>query len=265
MFSRLARSISKKRLLSSRFLPSLSSSQRIFNSGSIRFDSTLTKNYDFFKKEMDDAHAKSLKARDESVVGQYGWVPFYGMIGVIFLSKEIVVVGTEFMLFSAFLSFFATSYILLGETVTKMSTEILAENKTKFDHLFDWSIANLRVYKAKTEVEVDTVSVLENMLKQQREVEKMYIAAQNLQQRHEFQQAIIDKLTQIKIKEDAEAALERSQLIDTAVANVYKSFTEDTGPLREAALVNAISLLGTDGSTTLEEDPVKKLFVKEFQ
>jgi len=146
-----------------------------------------------------------------------------------------------------------------------MTTDVLAENKTKFDDLFDWNIANLRVYKTKTEVEVDTVSVLENLLKQQREVEKMYIAAQNLEQRHEFQQAIIDKLTQIKIKEDAEAALERSQLIDTAVANVYKSFTEDTGPLREAALVNAISLLGTDGSTTLEDDPVKKLFVKEFQ
>jgi len=111
MFSRLARPISKKRLLTSRFLPSLSSSNRIFNCGSIRFDSTLTKNYDFFKNEMDDAHAKALKLRDEGIIGQYGWVPFYGMIGVIFLSKEIVVVGTEFMLFSAFMSFFLRVHI----------------------------------------------------------------------------------------------------------------------------------------------------------
>lgn len=259
MFSRFARPISSNsRLISNRLLPALSC-------GSVRFNSTSAANYEIFKKQMDETNAIALKNRDEGVIGRFGWVPFWGMLGTIALSKEIVVVNTEFMLFCCFSSWAWVVYIGAGEMVTSALTQSLADQKTLFDKVTDWQVEKMKVYKAKTQVNVDTVPVLKEMLKQQREVEKHYLEAQNLEQRHIVRQAILDKLNQIKVREDAEAAKERTELIDLAVANVYKAFETDEGPLQVEALTNAISLLGTDGSTTLEADPVKKLFVKQFQ
>lgn len=258
MFSRIARPISNK------VLPALPSCVKVLNLGSVRFDSTSTGNYDYFKKNMDDANVAALKVRDEGVVGQFGWAPFWGMVGVIAVSKEIVVVDTPFMLAVCFGAWSFSAYVFAGETVTAGLTRMLADNKTMFDRVTEWQVEKMRVYKAKTQVEVDTVPVLQTMLEQQRVVEKNYLAAQNLEQRHALRQAILDKLKQIKVREDAESALERTLLIDAAVANVLKAFETD-GTLQKSALDCAIALLGTDGMTTLEADPVKKLFVKQFQ
>jgi len=262
--SRLSRPAQTNRIVASRLLPSLPRCGKVLNASPARFDSTSAANYELFKKQMDDANKDALKVRDEGVVGQFGWVPFYGMVGVIALSKEIVVCGTEFMLASAFGVWAFCAYIGVGEIATKSMTEMLADQKTMFDRVSDYQIEKMKVYKAKTQVDVDAVPVLKEMLAQQREVQKAYITAQNIEQRHALRQAIVDKLSQIKVREDAEASLERSRLVDAAVAGVYNAFETDEGPLKEAALANAISLLGTDGMTTLEADPVKKLFVKAF-
>lgn len=262
MFSRLARPINSH---GARLIPAVPSCAKVLNRGSVRFDSTATANYEFFKKDMEEKNAAALKRRDEGIIGQFGWLPFYGMLGTIFLSKELIVVETEFMLFSAFGAWAFVAYVGLGETLTSTVTQHLADQKTMFDKATDWQVAKMRVYKAKTQVEVDTVPVLKEMLATQRKVEAEYLTATNLEQRHALRQAILDKLNQIKVREDAAAALERSQLINAAVANVYAAFEEDDGPLKEESLDLAISLLGTDGSTTLDNDPVKKLFVKQFE
>lgn len=260
MFSRIARPVT-----SNKVLPTLPRCVKVFNLGSVRFDSTQAANHAYFQKHMDDANVAALKARDEGIIGQFGWIPFWGMVGVIAISKELVVVDTAFMLATCFGTWAFSAYVLGGEAVTSGITNMLADNKTMYDKVTDWQVEKMRVYKAKTQVEVDTVPVLEEMLQQQRAVEKSYLAAQNLEQRHALRQAILDKLNQIKVREDAEAALERTILIDSAVANVLKAFETDSGPLQESALDCAIALLGTDGMTALEDDPVKKLFVKEFQ
>jgi len=258
MFSRIARPVSKN-------VSALPSCIKVLNLGSVRFDSTSAANLEYFKNQIDEANTKALKARDEGVIGQFGWIPFWGMVGVIAISKEIVVADPALMLAACFGTWSFSAYVLAGESLTSGITQLLADNKTMFDKATDYQIEKMRVYKAKTQVEVDTVPVLQEMLKQQRAVEKNFLAAQNLEQRHALRQAILDKLNQIKVREDAEAALERSLLIDKAVANVYKAFETDDGSLQESSLDCAIALLGTDGMTTLEADPVKKLFVKEFQ
>jgi len=264
MFNRLIRPSHTSRVLTRKLLPTLPSCNKVLNLGSVRFDSTTTANYEYFKKHMDDTNTAALKARDNGPVGQFGWLPFYGMLGVIAISKELVVCGTEFMLACSFGAWAFIAYVGLGHMATDTMTQALADHKTLFDKVTNWQVEKMRVYKAKTQVEVDTVPVLKEMLIQQRETEKAYLTAQNLEQRHALRQAILDKLNQIKVREDAEAALERSLFIDAAVAKVYKAFETDTGPLQNEAIVNAISILGTDGSTKLANDPVKKQFVKAF-
>jgi len=264
MFSRLARPINTH---GARLIPALPSCGKVLNLGSVRFESIRTRadNYEHFDKVAEEMNQAALKRRDEGVVGQFGWLPFYGMLGTILISKELVVLQTEFMLATAFGAWAFVAYITLGESVNNYLTGILADNKTRYDHIAAWHLAKLRVYKAKTQIEAETGSVLEEMLSSQRKVEAEYLNATNLEQRHALRQAVLDKLNQIKVREDAAAALERTQLINSAVANVYSTFEEDDGPLREEALELAISLLGTDGSTSLEDDPVKKLFVKQFE
>lgn len=264
MLSRVGRPICANGIFAKKLIPSLASTQ-FLNRGSIRFESNAAKNLKIFEKIETDANEKALQLRDSSPVGQFGWLPFYGMVGTIMLSKELLLINAEFTLAAAYGAMFTALYIGLGETANKFITNFLADEKTKFDDLRDWQIEKMRVYKAKTQLPVDTVPVLQEMLKQQRDVNKNYLAAQNLEQRVALRQAFVDKLMQIKVQEDAAAAAERAALVTAAVDNVYAAFEEDKGPLREAALVNAISLLGTDGSSNLADDPVKKLFVKEFQ
>jgi len=262
MLSRLVHRPANLNLLN-KVIPSLPSYRKVLNHGQIRFASSSSLEY--FEKIENDANADAIKLRNEGPVGQFGWIPFYGMVGVIAISKELVVCGTEFMLAFAFGSWVFISYVGFGEMISKSVTEGLADRKDMFDKISDYHIEKLRVHKAKTQVGIETVPILEEMLKQQRSVEKAYLAAQNFEQRHALQKAFLAKLNQIKVLEDAEAALERSLLIDKAVENVYNAFVTDKGPLGVEALETAISLLGTDGSTRLENDPVKKLFLKELQ
>jgi len=266
MFNRLARPLIQSNansILINKLVPSLPRYFKNLDGGHAQFATKASLEY--FQRFEDEANKAALKVRDESPVGQFGWLPFWGFVSTILISKELVPGGPEFMLLTTFGVTVFLVYAGLSENFAAAVREELAEKKDMFDRATDYHIERMRVYKAQTQIGVDSVPVLEQMLQQQREVQRSFIAAQNLEERHALQKAFLEKLTAIKTREDAEAALARSMLIDEAVKNVIAAFAEDEGPLRSEALLNAISLMGTDGSTTLEQDPVKKLFVKELQ
>lgn len=200
-----------------------------------------------------------------SIMSKWGTIPTLGLLTGALLSKEIVLFNEEFLLFGVWGAFLATAYVGIGDQVHDSLQGMIEERQQRFDDIMDMYIEGVNVYKAKQQWQLDSVQVLEDMLKDERQMLEVSYAAKNLQLRNAAHAAMLAKLNSIKTQEDLAAAKANEELVEKCMAAVRADFAMGAIDAKtKAALLN--TAIGNIGTAKLSgaEDPVKASFIKNL-
>lgn len=200
------------------------------------------------------------------IVSKYGTTTFVGMVAAILVSKEIFILDAEFLLSLEIGAFAMTAYVLTGDTINKMSEEQDATATKQFNGANDFMIEMFNQYKMVQSTVQNKPEVMKQYAAEYKQAIEAHAAYSTVKPQHEARAKVLAALEQFKVKEEHEAAMEWQNNVDRAVANVTKAFTSNDAKLNDQMIELAIANLGfTKPATTEDNDPVKKMFLKEFE
>jgi hypothetical protein len=215
---------------------------------------------------LQNATAGSLKQEDDSVIAKYGTIPFFGMLATILVSKEIYIIDAEWLLSMEIVLFVTAGYVMTGDTIDKYCQAEDEKKLNTFNDQNDLMLAICDQYKRENMVAQDKPDVMRQYLAEHEESVKQFAAYEAAVPRHAARAKLLQTLEQIHQKEKSAADEEWKKAIEDAVTNVRAAFEDgaDRVKLSDEAFTLAIKCMGEHPDTTPEEDPVKRLFMKQF-
>ena len=198
------------------------------------------------------------------IIKKYGSTTFWGMFAAILVSKEIYILDAEFLLSCEVGLFALTGYVLTGDTLEKWSEEQDKEKSDRFNDASDFMLEMFNQYRTVQGTASSKPVVVEQYLKAYKSAMEEHAAFQSIKPAHAARVSVLQALEGIRAREEHAAAMEWQETVNTAVANVTKAFTSGDEALTAETLDLAINNLGIEPSAD-QVDPVKRLFMKEFE
>lgn len=201
----------------------------------------------------------------KAIIDKYGAVSFWGMLGAILVTKEIYVIDAETLLACQILSVAGTFYVLTGDSVNKWSEDEDKAVTKKFHEANDFMLDMFKNYKD-TQVSIqDKPAVCADYLTEFKEAITENAAYKTVLPKHAARASVLAALESIANKEQAAASEAWKNTVSSIVANVETAFEAENPKLETEMLDLAVASLGfTKPSTSVENDPVKRMFVDEF-
>jgi len=162
-------------------------------------------------------------------------------------------------------AFVLTGYVLTGDTLNKMSEEQDKATVAKFEAANDFMIEMFTQYKMVNDTLKNKPAVMKQYAEEYKNAIEAHAAYQTIKPAHAARASVLAALESIKTKEEHATAMAWQEAVDTATANVTAAFEGDK-KLEDEMFNLAVQNLGfSSPDTTEQNDPVKRLFMKEFQ
>jgi len=198
-------------------------------------------------------------------IEKYGAGTFWGMFAAIIVSKEVFILDAEFMLACEIAAFVVTGYVLTGDTITKMSEDQDKATTDRFMQANDFMIEMFNQYKMINSTLQNKPAVMKQYAQEYQTAIEAHAAYQTIKPAHAARASVIAALESIKVKEEHANAMAWQEAVDKAVANVNAAFEKGDKKLSDEMFDLAVKNLGFSAvQTTEKEDPVKRLYMKEF-
>jgi hypothetical protein len=222
-----------------------------------------------FFPPVDVAAPVAVKAEENGdvadLINKYGKSTFWGMFAAILVSKEVFIIDAEFMLACEIGAFVLTGYVLTGDTLNKMSEEQDKATVAKFEAANDFMIEMFTQYKMVNSTLQNKPAVMKQYAEEYKSAIEAHAAYQTIKPAHAARASVLAALESIKVKEEHATAMAWQEAVDAATANVTAAFEGDK-KLEDEMFTLAVQNLGfSQPDTTEQNDPVKRLFMKEFQ
>lgn len=202
------------------------------------------------------------KDEEQGIIEKYGVLPFVGLGMAALVGKEAFIINEEFMLAINTCAFVFTAYVAVGDGFAKTVEEANAATSQKYHKAVDAVTDAMTTYKGAVQAKLDSVDVMREFIEEQDSAARDLVDYTNIKVRHAAYGEMMAKLGSIKGREDAEAAAEFTELVNSVCADVNAAYTgSDAATLKNEALLFAMDNIGKKPSS----DPVSALFVKSVE
>jgi len=207
------------------------------------------------------ASATAVKQEEEEkgLIETYGYVPFFGLAAAAIVGKEAFILNEEFMLAINTCGFVFTAYVAVGDGFAKMVEDSNKTTAEKYHKGVDAVVTAMDTYKTTIQRKFDEVDVMKEFIEEQHQAAVNMVNFSNAKIRHAAYGEMVQKLSSIKSREDAQASAEFAALVDSTVASVRDAYSgSNAAKLKTEALTYAMDNIGK----TPAQDPVSKMFIK---
>ncbi len=197
-------------------------------------------------------------------ISKYGVYPFVGLGGFALVSKEIIMLNTEFLVLSNFLLLGSIAYIQfsgkVGEFVQNERVKVVKDIQNNIQFRQDVAVAQLDMCKAATNAPKVVTEIYDAFL----EANAAAAKARDLKARAAFREQIMQRLTSLKQQEDEATEQKREAVRSETLASVLEAVKSQK--VKSAVLDEAIAMVGAREDKTgtfaainsLLQDTVKK-------
>lgn len=211
-----------------------------------------------------DSATLALPAPEPGVIEQYGLYPFIGLAAAALVSKEIFLLGPEFLLAITLTGFFGTLYVGAGDSVAKYGEEDNAIRQKQLQAGSEYLITLLETYKSAIAASTSQADVMSQFTQEFETVVKEWHVAKAREAHIAAQKAVVNKLTSIAVQESTIEAQERGRRVEKALTGALQEFKTDA-KLRARILDFVIPFAGAPApKVPVAEDPIKQVFLKHW-
>lgn len=199
------------------------------------------------------------------IVTKYGVIPFTALAVGSMISKEVILVDAELLGAAMTSIFIGAVYVGLGDTVGNAIKANGERYMARYNGLYDVDYAWLKRYKAQMQWQIDVLALREQQAADYEDIMARVAVAETLLVQHKARDAVMQKLTKIKLEEDTKATNERELMMKDLVARVSSKFGPKGDKKNNKDFLDlAISMIGAPRPTSAKDDAVKRVFKKEL-
>jgi len=204
-----------------------------------------------------------------SIIQKYGASTFWGMLAAVAVSKEVFILDAEWLLSLEITAFATMAYVMTGNEVTKWSDGLNKTKQDKFNAANDFLLEMLDQYKMVQATAKNKPDVLAQYLAEYKKSLEEHAIYQTVAPKHTARSEMLTALEQIKNREEAAAAAEWGQAVDSTMGSVIDAFTNENNPeyakLQAELMEMAINNIGSVKVVDVEQDPVKRMIMKGME